>query len=157
MVDRVVLDRHRAVATTIFDLELVGQRDLLAGLDAIPDRLAILQPDPAALVEREFGIDQVAVVLEQPLDAEAIAVEDFLVGLERDDDVAIGLVALVPVANEIGDKGSRHIFVVRAAARIEVAVVLGELERFDRPVVADSRNDIEMRNQEDRLARPAAV
>src|SRR5713101_775319 len=36
-----------------------------------------------ALNEGEFGIDQVAMVLEQPLDPQSVAVENFLVGLQR--------------------------------------------------------------------------
>ena len=56
------------MAALIFNVELITQRDLLAGLDAVPDRLAVLQSDAAALVQCEFGIDQVAMVPEQPLD-----------------------------------------------------------------------------------------
>jgi hypothetical protein len=92
------------VAAAIFDIELIAQRDLLADLDAVPDRLAVLQSDAAALIQREFRIDQVAVILDQPLDAELIAIEDLLVGLERNNDVALRLVALVLVADQVGDK-----------------------------------------------------
>ena len=96
-------------------------------------------------------------VLEQPLDPERVAVEDFLVGLERQDDVAIGLVALLLVADQVGDKGRRHVFVVAAAARIEIAVLLDQLERIDRPVLAVGRHHVEMRHQQDRLARAGAA
>src|ERR1700674_372633 len=122
MIDRIIPRRHRAVAALVFHVELIGQRNLLAGLDAVPDRLAVLESDAAALVQREFGIDQVAMVLEQPLDAEAIAVQNFLVGLERNDDIAVWLVALLLVANKIVDKGRRHVLVVAAAAGIEITV-----------------------------------
>src|SRR5450631_810377 len=124
MIDRIVLGRDRAVAALVLHLELIGQRDLFAGLDAVPDRLAVFQSDAAALVQCKFGIDQVAMVLEQPLDPETVAVENFLIGLERDDDIAFGLVTFLLVTNEIGDKGRRHVFVIAAAARIVIAVLL---------------------------------
>src|SRR5260221_14513456 len=74
MVDRIVPARDRAVAALIFHFELITQRNFLASLDAVPDRLAVLQSDAAALVQCEFGINQVAVVLEQPLDSQAVTV-----------------------------------------------------------------------------------
>jgi len=53
------------------------------------------QPDTAALIQGEFGIDQVAVVFSQPLDSQCILVEggNFFIGLQRHDDffVAVGL------------------------------------------------------------------
>src|SRR5712671_1331739 len=157
MIDRIVFERDRAVAALVFHVELKIQHDFLAGLDAVPDRLAVLQSDAAALVQCEFGIDQIAMVLEQPLDPQRVTVKDFLVGLERQDDVAIGPVAFLLVANEIGDKGRRHVFVVARAAGIEIAVLLRQLERLARPVLAAGRHDVEMRHQQDRLARAGAA
>ena len=43
-------------------------------------------------------------IFQQPLNPQSIAVEDFLVGLQRDDDVTIGRVAFLFVA----DAGSRQ-------------------------------------------------
>ena len=96
-------------------------------------------------------------VLQEPLDAERVAVEDFLVGLQRHDDVAVRLVAFVLVADQIGDEGRGHIFVVAGATRVIIAVLLGQLERIDRPVRAQRRHHVEMRHQQYRLARARAV
>ena len=41
--------------------------------------------------------------------------------------------------------------------RIETTVLLGQLEGIDRPVLAQGRNHVEMRNQKDRLALARAV
>src|SRR5258706_9252255 len=156
-IDRIVPARDRAVAALIFDVELITQRNFFAGLDAVPDRLAVLQSDAAALVQCEFGIDQVAMVLEQPLDSQAVTVQNFLIRLERYDDIAIRLVAFLLVTNEIGDKRRRHEFVVAAAACIEVTVFLNQLEWIERPVLAVSRHDVEMRQQQDRFAGAGAA
>src|SRR5258706_7300036 len=156
-IDRVVPARDRAVAALIFHFELIAQRNFFAGLDAVPDRLAVLHSDATALVQCEFGIDQVAMVLEQPLDSQAVTVQNFLVRLKRYDDIAIRLVAFLLVTNEIGNKGGRHVFVVAAAARIEIAVLLDQLERIERPVLAVGRHDVEMRQQQDRFAGPGAA
>ena len=80
---------------------------------------------PAAFVQAELGVDQVALVLEQPLDAVVRATALF-VGRERDDDVAIGLEAFALVANQVGDPDRRLRFVVADAAAVEVAVFFGE-------------------------------
>ena len=43
------------------------------------------------------------------------------------------------------------------AAPVEIAVLLDQLERIDRPVLALRLDDVEMREQQDRLARAAAA
>ena len=143
------------MAAAIVHVEPIADRDLLGGLHAVADRLAVLQPDAAALVQREFGVDQVAVVFQQPLNAERVGVQNLLVGLQRQDDVAIGLVAFLLVADHVGDEGRRHELVVAAAARVIIAVLLDQLERIERPVLAPGRHHVEMRQQQDRLARAA--
>src|SRR3954469_6867392 len=106
-----------------------ADRDLFRGLNAVADRLAVLQADAAAFVERELGVDQIAMVLQQPLDAEFVTIEDFLVGLKRQDDIAVGLVTLLLVADHVGDEGRRHEFVVASTASVVIAVFLDQLER----------------------------
>jgi hypothetical protein len=118
---------------------------------------AAAHSDAGALVEREFGVDQIAVVLQQPADADGVAVEDLLVGLQHQDDVAVGLVAFLAVPNHVGDEYSRHELVVDGATAVEIEVLLGQLERIDRPVLAPRLNDIDMGEQHDRLAGAGAA
>ena len=48
-------------------------------------------------------------------------VADFLVRLQRDDDVALGHEALLLIADQVGDEDGRHELVVGGAAAVEVA------------------------------------
>ena len=66
---------------------------------------------PSAFVEAQLGVDQVALVLEQPLDA-VVRSAALFVGRERDDDVAIGLEPFALVANEVRDPDRRLRLVV---------------------------------------------
>ena len=141
------------MAALVLHFQKEADRDLFRGLNAVADRLAVLQPDAAAFVERELGVDQIAMVLQQPPDADLVTVEDFLVGLKRQDDIAVGLVALLLVADHVGDEGRRHEFVVAGTASVVIAVFLDQLERIDRPVLAICRHHVDMGKQEDRLAR----
>ena len=92
-------------------------------------------------------------MLDQPLHADLVAVENFLVGLQHDDDVAIGREPLLLVANQVGDERGRHKFVVACPAAIEVAIAFQQLERLDRPVLAFGLDHVEMREQQNRSAR----
>ncbi len=139
------------------DLEPVRYADFLAGLDVVAYRLAALEADAAAFVQCEFGVDQIAVVVEEPLDAEPVSVEDFLIGLEREDDVAIGLVAFLLVADHVRDEGRRHEFVVARAAPVVIAVLLDELEGIGRPVLRLRLDDVDMGKEQERLVRAGAV
>ena len=77
----------------IGDLELIGLVDLLGELNREAEGSPVAQRPAAALVERELGVDQVAVVLQQPAHAVVRRIRKLLVGREREDDVALGLVA----------------------------------------------------------------
>ena len=68
---------------------------------------------------------------EQPTYARRRGIADLLVRLERHDDVALGHVALLLVADQVGDEGSGHELVVGGAAAVEVTVPLGELEGIE--------------------------
>ena len=98
--------------------------------------LPSFSPTPPPSFRANSASISVTVVFQQPLDAQRILVENLLVGLQRHDDVAVGLIAFLPVADEIGDEGRRHVFVIAAAAGIEIAVLLDQLERIGRPVLA---------------------
>jgi hypothetical protein len=69
LVDGVVRHRQGAVSTRIRDGELVVGVELLAGVDGEDGRFAVVQLYAAAVgVENVFGINKVAVVLNQPVD-----------------------------------------------------------------------------------------
>ena len=103
---------------------------------------------PSAFVQAELGVDQLALVLQQPLDA-VVRPAAFLVRRERDDDVAIGLEAFALVANQVRDPDRRLRLVVAGAAAVEVAVLLGERERIHAPVFALRFHDVGVREQQD--------
>jgi len=96
------------------------------------------------------------VVGEEPADAEPKGIEDLLIHFEREDDVAVGCIALLLVADQIGHEGGGHELVVAGATAIEVAVALREPKRIDRPVLTLRVDHVEVREQQDRppLARP---
>jgi hypothetical protein len=104
-------------------IQPVEQRDFLAGLDAIADRLAVLEADAAAFVEGEFCVNQVSVVVDEPPDAKRIGVADLLVRLQRHDDVAVGPITLLFISDEVRDERRCHEFVVGGAAAVVVAVL----------------------------------
>ena len=70
-------------------------------------------------------------IFQQPLNPQSVAVEDFLVGLQRDDDVTIGRVTFLFVADQGLDKGRRHELVIDRAACIKIAVLFDQLERIN--------------------------
>jgi hypothetical protein len=95
------------------------------------------------------------VVLDQPVDAVEGAA--FLVGRERQDHIAIGREPFLLEADEICDELGGHRLVVARAAAVEEAVLLEERERVERPVFALGFDDVEMRQQENRLAARAGA
>src|SRR5262249_41875689 len=130
---------------------------LLGGLYAVPGGLAVLHRDAAAFVQRELRVDQLAVVLEQPADAVFVAVADFLVGGQRENEVAVGAIALLFEADEGGDQGGGHVFVVGGAAGVEVAVLLDELIGIGGPVLAFSFYYVDVGEEEYRFVLAGAV
>ena len=62
--------------------------------DVVRDSLASrpISPQPPSF-RQKLGVDQLALVLQQPVDA-VVGAAAFFVGGERDDDVAVGLEAL---------------------------------------------------------------
>ena len=155
MVDRVVLDRQRAVAARVRHLEVEILVHLLAGLHLVREVLPLPHAAAAALVDRELGVDQILVVLHEPLGAVEIAA--FFVGREREDQVAIRLEAFVLQPNQVGHELRRHRLVVAGAAAVEEAVLLDERERIHRPVLALRFDDVEVREEKERLARAGAA
>ena len=95
VINGVVRRGQRAVAAGIQGRQLEIGVLLFAGLDVHVHRLSVLGRDAARIrIQREFGIDQVAMVLEQPVDAIRLAA--FFIGGERQNQVAIGPIAFTP-------------------------------------------------------------
>ncbi len=156
-VDGVVLRRLRAVAALVGDFEPVALEQFLGGLQVDPARLAVLERDAAAFVQRELGVDEIAMVLDEVVDAVLVPVGDLLVRGQREDQVAIGLVAFLLVADQRRDERRGHELVIARAAAVEVAVLLHELVRVGGPVRAQRFHHVDVGEQQDRLALARAV
>ena len=141
----------------IGDLELVGLIDLLGELDREAEGLAVAQCAPAALVDGELGVDQLAVVLQQPAHAIVRRIRKLFVGREREDDVALGLVARSDIADHVGDEDRRHRLVVDGPASAEIAIGLLQLEGIEVPVLTLCLHDIEMGEKQKRPAHAGAA
>src|SRR5580693_1259883 len=94
-------------------------------------------------------------VLDQPGDAVECAA--LFIGGERQDQVAIGLVMLLLQAKKGRDQKRVAILDVSCAAAVKVAVLLDELERVDRPVLAARFDDVQMAYEQQRFLRARAV
>ena len=121
------------------------------------ERLAVAQRAAAAFVDGELGVDQVAMVIEQPVRAVVRRIGQLLVGGERQDDVAVGLEAFLGILDQVGDEDRRHRLVVDRAAAAEIAVDLLQLERIEIPVLALGLDHVDMGDQQERLARAGAA
>ena len=156
-VDRIVLGGQRAVPAGIVHLELERHVHFFARLHRSHQALAVQDHRIAGVhVEHVRRIDQIAMMAEQPFDAVVIAAA-FFARRQREDQVAVGAISLLLESQERGDQNGRPILDVLRAAAVEVAVLLHEGERIHRPVFALRLDDVEMREQEDRLfpTRPA--
>ena len=133
-VDRVVASRHRAVSAHVADIEAEDRVALLAGLDAVAQRIAPADEQVATLVESERRVEQIAMIRDQRLDAKRVGVAVLLVGLQHEHQVAVGHEARLLVENQIRHPRRHQVLVVGGAAAVVVAVALEEGERLDGPV-----------------------
>ena len=74
----------------ILHFEAIALVNLFARLNRIQDVFSILDLTAAALIERGFGVDQITMVLHEPLDT--VVRSTFLVGSQRENQIAVGLV-----------------------------------------------------------------
>ena len=100
MIDGVVCDRQRTVAAFVANFKAEIHDVLFADLQIVGDVLAVNDFAPAAFVQTEFGIDEIAMIFDEPVNAVERATA-FFVGRERDDDVAIGLVTFAFVPDQV--------------------------------------------------------
>ena len=111
--------------------------------------LIILERSATALVDRILGVDQSLVIVDQPRDTVRSA--PFFVSRQCKNEIALRYVAFLFVAQQIRDKHRRHRLVVRRAASEKESVLFNHDERIARPVTAQRRDHIEVREQQQRL------
>ena len=118
MIDRVVGHGHGAMAALIPNFEADFDHVFFADLDVVGDFLASGLFSPASFVDAEFGVDQVAMGLDQPVDT-VIGPAAFFIGGERHDQVAVRFEAFLLIADQIGDPDGGLGLVVTGAPAIE--------------------------------------
>ena len=165
---RVVVARHRAVAPRAADRDPIGREALLGDLDRVEPAAGHGHRDPAALVDGAGAADPLGALLGDPLRPDRAA--GLLVGRAREQHVAAQAGDRVTGRVEAGrarlgrqqpDDAELHrdhrLHVDRAAA-VDVAVGQVRRERVVAPALGRRGHDIEMGQQEQRLAaRPVAA
>ena len=145
------------MSAAIGDAERDIREHLLRGLHDVEERLAVAGHAAPTLVQHDTGIDQIAMVLDQPLDAVGRAT--FLVRRERDDDVAIGNVPFTLQTKDVGGEDRRHRLIVGRPATVVVAVLFREYEgiEFGRPIRLECLDDVDVRQKQQRLVGRAGT
>ena len=100
-------------------------------------------------IDAILGVDQVAFVLEQPVDA--VVRPALLARRQSENHVAVGYNFLGFEAQQRRDEHRRAALLVLRASTIEVAVLLRKHERIVGPIRALRLDDVEMRQQQHRL------
>ena len=119
VIDRVVLDRPRAVSARVGHFQPVVLRKLLAGLDLQGDAVSLrVQLAPGAFVDGELRVDEILPVLCEPLRAVERTAGFFAAG-ERELQRSARFVVLLAVTHQRIDPDRRFSFVVERAARVE--------------------------------------
>ena len=150
-IDGVVFHGQRAVSSGISDLEAVVLRGLLARLDFQGNAMPLgVELATRSLIDRKRRVDEVAPVLSEPLGAVQGASGLFTAG-EREFQCAPRPVILFTQAHQRVDPDRTFGLVVHGPARVEIAVLLHERERFARPVFALRLDHIKVRQQQHRL------
>ena len=156
MVDRIVRLGQRTMAARVGGQYLVIPIQLLGRHDLHGQRLAVIGDDAARFrVQRVLGIDEVSMILQEPIHPVRRAA--LFVGRERQDDVAIRNEPLLLQSNEIGDHdGIAGLHVLRAAT-VVVAVLLDELKRIGGPVLGSRFDHVEVADDENRPQPPTRL
>ena len=102
MINRIVVHWHRAMAAFVPHLQPVIDPVLLTHLNIQRRLLPADHFAEAAFVQAQFGLNQIALVLDQPIDT-VIWAASLLVGCQRNDNVSIGSKAFALVANQVGN------------------------------------------------------
>ncbi len=148
MINGVVTRWARAVASGIFHLDLKIGVDFLAGLHSAIDFLALVAHEIAAIeIYAVFGVNPIAMMLEQPFDA--VEVPSFFIGGEREDQIAVRREARLFHADKIFNQNCGAVFDVHGAATVEIAVFLDKLKRIGGPVFAAGLDDVQVGEKQD--------
>ncbi len=102
----------------------------------------IRQDAAAIVVQDEFGIDQRAMILEQPIDT--IGSAAFFIRGHRQDDVAARRVTFLLHSNQRRRHDRVSILHVGGAASVKVSFLLDKLKRIGGPVFAPGFNHVEV-------------
>ena len=140
----------------------IGHRQLIVGIQFFRRvhghelRLALLRQNSAAVVvEHKLGIDQFAVVLDQPI--HAVRGAALFIGGQRQDDVAVRHEAFLLEADQGRDHDGIAVLHVLRAPAVVVTIFLHELKGVGGPVLAPGLNHVEVSDQQHRLVLAAAV
>jgi hypothetical protein len=154
--DRVPFERNGGVAGGTAGGQRHHVRDLLRGLNR---QVALAAGDDTrspALVDRELGVEQIAVILDQPLYARFAAC--FLVGCGDKDDVALERHAGGNDASlneeHCHDVRREHSFVVYRPAAVQVSIADDSAKRIARPLVRFHADDVHVGEHHHRAGVP---
>src|SRR5216683_6223106 len=139
------------MATSVQRFESKINVDFFAGLNSREQTFVfILLKFASVQVDAVFRIYPIAVFPEQPV--HAIEGAALLIGGQRENQIAVRLIAFLFQADEIGDQdGIAFLHVFRAPA-VEVAVFLDEFEGIGGPVRSERFDDIQVPDEKDRFA-----
>ena len=155
LVNGVVGTGERTVAAAIGGGKAEVGVDFFGGLDVGFHGLAVIEIDAAGVgVDDECGVDEVAVIFDEPV--RAVEVAALFIGGEGEDEVTLGLVAFAVQAQEGRDEGGVGVFHVLGAAAVVVAVLLVELEGVRVPVGGEGLDDVHVAEEEDGFGAGAA-
>src|SRR6266404_4043579 len=156
MINGVVRRRNRAVAAGAQRFELIVNVNFFAGLQSRQQVLILVFFKLAAIqVDAIFRINPIAVRGQQPV--HAVRAAAFFIGGQRQNQIAVRNITFLFQADKTGDQqGVAGLHVFRAAA-VEIAVLLKKNKRIDGPVLAACFHYIQVSDEQDRLARAAAV
>ena len=144
------------MAALVADLQVEAEVGLLGDLHGLEQMAAVLDFAAAGVaIDGVRGVDEVAPVLHQPLDAVIVAA--LFVGGERQDEVAIGPVILLLEADEIGEQEGDVGLHIGSAAAVEPAVGFAKLKGIEGPVLAPGVDHVEMADEEHGLPRAGSV
>src|SRR5262249_15600504 len=122
---------------------------LVCQITALPHAAA------AALIDSEFGVNEIPVIFHEPVDA--IEITALFVRCQGENEIAIRRETFLFQTNQVRNKLRRHRLVVARAAAVEEAILLQKRERIEGPVLALGLDDVKVCEQQHRLTCTSAV
>src|SRR6266496_1447969 len=127
MIDRIVRNRERAMPALVPHFEAKVDYVLLAHLQVIRYFLVARGLAPSSLVQRQFGINQVAVILQQPSNS-VVGAPTLFVRRERDNYVSIRLESFPLVPDQVCDPDCCLRFVIAGPTSVKEPILLDKLK-----------------------------